>query len=75
MTSPVPLSILDLAPIAEGQTAREALEGSVRLAQHAEELGYARVWYAEHHNFESIASSATSVVIAHIAANTERIRL
>ena len=75
MTSPVPLSILDLAPIAEGQTAREALEGSVRLAQHAEELGYARVWYAEHHNFESIASSATSVVIAHIAANTQRIRL
>src|SRR3954453_10396706 len=75
MTSPVPLSILDLAPIAEGQTAREALEGSVLLAQRAEELGYERVWYAEHHNFESIASSATAVLIAHVAAHTQRIRL
>ena len=75
MTSPVPLSVLDLAPIAEHETAREALEASVRLAQRAEELGYARVWYAEHHNFASIASSATAVVIAHVAAHTQRIRL
>src|SRR3954451_5688455 len=68
-------SILDLAVIGEHETARDALEASVRLAQRAEELGYQRVWYAEHHNFASIASSATAVVIAHVAAHTQRIRL
>src|SRR3954469_25888636 len=69
------LSVLDLAPIGPDETARDALEASVRLAQRAEELGYERVWYAEHHNFASIASSATAVLIAHVAANTRRIRL
>jgi luciferase family oxidoreductase group 1 len=69
------LSVLDLAPIGKHETARDALEASVRLAQRAEELSYERVWYAEHHNFASIASSATSVVIAHIAAHTDKIRL
>jgi luciferase family oxidoreductase group 1 len=69
------LSVLDLAPIGKHETARDALDASVRLAQRAEELGYERVWYAEHHNFESIASSATSVVIAHVAAHTTKIRL
>jgi luciferase family oxidoreductase group 1 len=69
------LSILDLAPIGKHETARDALEASVRLARRAEELGYERVWYAEHHNFESIASSATAVVIAHVAAHTTTIRL
>jgi luciferase family oxidoreductase group 1 len=72
---PVPLSILDLATIGRGQTARDGLEGSVALARKAEETGYRRVWYAEHHNMRSIASSATSVLIAHIAANTDTIRL
>jgi luciferase family oxidoreductase group 1 len=71
----VPLSVLDLAPIAADGSAGESLAASVRLAQRAEELGYRRVWYAEHHNAESIASSATAVLIAHVAANTERIRL
>jgi luciferase family oxidoreductase group 1 len=71
----VPLSILDLASIGRGETARESLEGSVALAQQAEELGYRRVWYAEHHNMSAIASSATSVLIAHVAANTQRIRV
>jgi luciferase family oxidoreductase group 1 len=75
MTFPAPLSILDLAPIAEDGTAADALQASVKLARRAEELGFLRVWYAEHHNFESIASSATAVVIAHVAANTQRIRL
>jgi luciferase family oxidoreductase group 1 len=70
-----PLSILDLAIVGEKQTVRESLEGTVVLARHAEELGFARVWYAEHHNMPSIASSATSVLIAHVAAHTERIRL
>src|SRR6202453_2641141 len=71
----VPLSILDLAPIARGQTASDSFANSVALAQRAEELGYLRVWYAEHHNMASIASSATSVVIAHIGAHTRTIRL
>src|ERR1700760_895643 len=69
------LSILDLAPIARGQTASESFAASVALAQRAEELGYHRVWYAEHHNMPSIASSATSVLIAHIGAHTSTIRL
>lgn len=71
----VPLSILDLAPIARGQTASDSFANSVALAQRAEELGYLRVWYAEHHNIASIASSATSVLIAHVGAQTRTIRL
>jgi luciferase family oxidoreductase group 1 len=71
----VPLSILDLATIGKGQTAAESFAGSVAMAQLAEKLGYRRVWYAEHHNMSSIASSATSVLIAHIGAHTETIRL
>lgn len=69
------LSVLDLAPIAPGETAGASLHGSVELAQAAERLGYARVWYAEHHNMATIASSATSVLIAHVAAHTSTIRL
>jgi luciferase family oxidoreductase group 1 len=69
------LSILDLAPIRRGQTASESFAASVELAQRAEELGYERVWYAEHHNIASIASSATSVLIAHVGAQTTTIRL
>jgi len=69
------LSILDLAPIAPGQTASDSFAASVALARRAEELGYHRVWYAEHHNMPSIASSATSVLIAHIGAHTSTIRL
>src|SRR5689334_4737522 len=69
------LSILDLAPIGRGQTASDSFAASVALAQRAEELGYHRVWYAEHHNMPSIASSATSVLIAHIGAQTSSIRL
>jgi luciferase family oxidoreductase group 1 len=73
--APVPISILDLAFIGRNGTARDALEGSVVLARHAEEAGFRRIWYAEHHNMSSIASSATSVLIAHIAAHTSTIRL
>ena len=72
---PVPLSILDLAFIPPGGAARDAYVGSVALARRAEELGYRRVWYAEHHNIATIASSATSVLIAHVAAHTSHIRL
>jgi luciferase family oxidoreductase group 1 len=72
---PTRLSILDLAPIGRGETASDSFAASVALAQHAEELGYERVWYAEHHNMPGIASSATSVLIAHIGAHTQSIRL
>ena len=75
MTSSIPLSILDLAIIGRGETAADAFANSVALAQRAEARGYERVWYAEHHNMASIASSATSVLIAHIAAHTSSIRL
>ena len=71
----VPLSILDLAVIRRGDAPRDALLGSVALARRAEARGYRRVWYAEHHNMRSIASSATSVLIAHVAAHTSTIRL
>ena len=71
----VPLSILDLAPVRRGQTAAESFATSVAVAQRAEELGYDRVWYAEHHNIPAIASSATSVLIAHVGAHTSTIRL
>jgi luciferase family oxidoreductase group 1 len=72
---PLPLSILDLATVGRSQTVAESLAGSVALAQKAEETGYSRVWYAEHHNMAAIASSATSVLIAHVAAHTRTIRL
>ncbi len=70
-----PLSILDLAPIARGETVASSIAASVDLARAAEESGYERVWYAEHHNMPSIASSATSVLIAHVGAQTNTIRL
>lgn len=69
------LSILDLAIVGHGQTPADAFDNSVALAQRAEACGYERVWYAEHHNMAAIASSATSVLIAHVAAHTSTIRL
>ena len=69
------LSVLDLAPVVEGSTVREALQNSLDLARHAEKLGYNRFWLAEHHNMPGIASAATSVVIAHVAAGTSKIRV
>ncbi len=69
------ISILDLAIIEREGTARDALTGCVEFAQRAEARGYRRVWYAEHHNMAAIASSATSVLIAHVAAHTSTIRL
>jgi luciferase family oxidoreductase group 1 len=71
----IPLSVLDLAPIARGETASSSIAASVALAQRAEEHGYERVWYAEHHNMPSIASSATGVLISHVGAQTSTIRL
>jgi luciferase family oxidoreductase group 1 len=74
-TASVPLSILDLAAVGREETVAESFAGSVELAKVAERGGYRRIWYAEHHNISSIASSATAVLIAHVAANTETIRL
>lgn len=71
----VPFSVLDLAPIVQGGTAADALHRARALAQHAEKLGYRRFWLAEHHNMPGIASAATAVVIAHVAAGTSTIRV
>ena len=71
----VPFSILDLSPIVQGGTASDALQRSLDLARHAEQLGYRRYWVAEHHNMPGIASAATAVVIGHIAAGTKTIRV
>jgi luciferase family oxidoreductase group 1 len=71
----VPLSVLDLAPVAAGTTAGAALRHTTELARRTEELGYHRFWVAEHHNMPAIASSAPPVVIAHLAAATSTIRV
>ncbi|MFJ3640869.1 LLM class flavin-dependent oxidoreductase [Streptomyces sp. NPDC090108] len=76
MPSPrVPLSILDLVPVAAGTGTRTALDQSVELARLADSLGYHRYWYAEHHNVSTFASSATSLLIGRAAEHTSRIRL
>jgi luciferase family oxidoreductase group 1 len=71
----IPLSVLDLAPVATGSTVEQALRNSLELAQHAERLGYQRHWVAEHHNMPGIASSAPAVLIAHLASVTKTIRV
>jgi len=70
-----PLSVLDLAPIVEGGATADALRNSLDLARHAERWGYRRFWLAEHHNLSGIASAATAVLIAHVAAGTDSIRV
>ena len=74
MTPPI-LSMLDLVAVREGGTVAEALQIAVRTAQCAEELGFARYWLAEHHNMPGIASSATAVLVGHIAGATQTIRV
>ena len=74
-TAPVPLSVLDLAGVGTGHTAGDALRTSVQLARLAERRGYHRYWVAEHHSMPGIASSSPAVLLAHLAAHTERIRL
>ncbi|WP_018923961.1 LLM class flavin-dependent oxidoreductase [Salsuginibacillus kocurii] len=68
-------SLLDLSPILEGSSATESFQHTVDLAQHAENLGYTRYWMAEHHNMPFIGSSATSVLIGHVASHTNHIRV
>ncbi len=72
---PVPLSVLDLAPVTTGSTPRDALANSTALVRAAEIWGYRRYWVAEHHNMAGIASSAPAVLIAHLAAATSHIRI
>jgi len=71
----VPLSVLDLSPITEGGDAGQSLRNSLDLARHVETLGYRRFWMAEHHNLPGIASAATAVALAHVAAGTNSIKI
>jgi len=71
----IKLSLLDLAVVLEGKTPAQSFKNSLNLAQKAESLGYHRFWLAEQHNMASIASSATSIVIGHIAEGTSKIRI
>lgn len=71
----IPFSVLDLSPIPAGSTAATSFRNTLDLARHAERWGYTRYWLAEHHNIPGIASAATSVVIGHVAAGTNRIRV
>lgn len=71
----MPISVLDLATINEGETPAHAFRRSLTLAQTAESLGYTRYWFAEHHNMESVASAATAVLIGYVAGGTSSIRV
>lgn len=73
--APVPLSVLDLAPVGVDITPAEALTTTTELAKAAERWGYHRLWVAEHHGMPGIASSSPSVVIAHLAAATSTLRI
>jgi len=71
----IPISVLELATVTEGGNPGTAIAGTVKVAKHAESLGYQRIWMAEHHNMKHIASSATSVLIGHVAGKTNTIRV
>jgi len=71
----IPFSVLDLAPIIKGGDAGSALQNTLALAQHAEQLGYHRYWLAEHHNMTGVASAATAIVIGQVAAVTKTMRV
>ncbi len=68
-------SILELAPVREDQTVQLTLQHSLKLAQQAEHLGYSRLWLAEHHNMDGIASSATAVLLGYLLANTSTLKV
>jgi len=71
----IPVSVLNLVPIKEGQGAKEAIDSMVDLAQYTEKLGYKRYWIAEHHNTKTLVSSATSILIKHTLEHTNHIRV
>lgn len=74
-TAAVPLSVLDLVTVGQGRTATQALRTSVDIAKLTESRGFHRFWVAEHHSMPGVASSSPAVILAHIAAHTDRIRL
>ncbi|MFI1202058.1 LLM class flavin-dependent oxidoreductase [Streptomyces sp. NPDC020883] len=74
-TAPVPLSVLDLVTVGAGSTATAAVRTAADIARTAERRGYHRYWVAEHHSMPGVASSSPAVLLAHLAAHTERIRL
>ncbi|MFE7928475.1 LLM class flavin-dependent oxidoreductase [Streptomyces sp. NPDC057456] len=74
-SAPVPLSVLDLVTVGSGHTATDALRTSVELARFTESRGFHRYWVAEHHSMPGVASSSPAVILAHLAAHTDRIRL
>ena len=74
-TPAVALSVLDLSVVRSGGSTGDALADTTRLARHADQLGFRRFWVAEHHNMTTVASTTPSVLIAHLAAATERIRV
>lgn len=69
------LSVLNLVPLRQGDSYKDAMDAMIRLAKKVEDFGYERYWIAEHHNMRSIASSATQLLIQHTLANTEKIRV
>lgn len=71
----VKFSVLDLVPVVEGSNIQTSFKNTIELAQLCEELEYSRFWISEHHNMESLASSATPVLVGHVAANTHSIRV
>ena len=71
----IPVSVLNLAPIREGQSSKQAIDAMVDLAQATERMGYKRYWIAEHHNSSTLVSSATSILIKHTLEHTEHIRV
>lgn len=71
----IPFSVLDLVPVIQGSSHKTAMENSLALAQHVEKWGYKRFWISEHHNAESLVSSATPLLIGYVAENTKTIRV
>ena len=74
-TPPIPLSVLDLATVASGSTPAQALTDTIKMATVVEQLGYTRMWVAEHHGMPAVASSAPAVLIAHLAQATTTLRV
>lgn len=74
MTS-IPISVLELAILIDGGKHKLAIDNTVKTAQHIEKLGFNRIWMAEHHNMQHVASSATSILIGHVASHTNKIRV
>lgn len=74
-SSPLALSVLDLVPVSQGQSTADAVASSIALARVADELGYRRYWFAEHHNMASVASTTPPIMIGLTAASTTRIRV